>query len=130
MTYLFQNFLSWGEKPAIPSTARVKYIRRAVPPGVVGVHVRRHQMVPTKGGNVITDHEFIRQTGSNLCVCGRPDSAHSSDILGEVAHLRRTIQDRDEWNAYLANQVSAQQLAVPRPLRPWFARRARRRLAP
>jgi len=29
----FSNFLSWGEVPAIPvPTARVKYVRRAVPP--------------------------------------------------------------------------------------------------
>lgn len=44
----------------------------------------------------------------------------------EIERLRRTVQDRDEWNEHLASRESSLLLAVPRPFRTWVDRRARK----
>jgi hypothetical protein len=45
----FSNFLSWGEVPAIASTGRPKYKRRAVPPAWWAYSFGETRWCPPKG---------------------------------------------------------------------------------
>jgi hypothetical protein len=77
----------------------------------------------------------IERLRKRLQACQSNDSTPLTDdlitqnervLLAENERLRRTVQDRDEWNEHLASRESSLLLAVLRPFRTWVDRRARK----
>ena len=50
------------------------------------------------------------------------------EAAAEIERLRRTVDDRDEWNHHLSQLMSHLLLAIPRPFRVAVHRKAVRRV--